>query len=98
MNKIQIKSQNIVKKIDKKYNVKRNAYFSFSQLAEELGELARAINLPKLRNQKLDRKNLKEEFADVLILLCALAGLYKIDLEKAVEEKTKELKTRHNIK
>jgi len=58
-------STEIVDKIDKKYNIDRDAHFSFTQLMEEIGELARAINLPKLRNKKLDQENLEEEFADV---------------------------------
>jgi len=57
--------KDIVEKIDKKNKVKRNPQLSFTQLMEEIGELAKAVNLPKLRNKKLDQNNLSEEFADV---------------------------------
>ncbi len=64
---------------------------------EEIGELARDINLPKLRNKKIDRKNLEGEFADVVLQLAVLADLYNIDFEKAVESKIEILKERHNL-
>lgn len=48
---------------------------------EEVGELTRAIR----RNH--DRKNLEEEFADVLAWLVSLASLHGVDIEKAALEK-----------
>ena len=47
-------SAEIVEEIDKKHNIKRGVHFNFVQLMEEVGELARAINLPKLRSKKPD--------------------------------------------
>jgi NTP pyrophosphatase (non-canonical NTP hydrolase) len=49
--------------------------------SEEIGELARAL----ARND--DRKNLEEEFADVLAWLCTLANINDVDLAAAVGRK-----------
>jgi NTP pyrophosphatase (non-canonical NTP hydrolase) len=49
---------------------------TFRWLAEEVGELARA-----LRTQ--DRRNLELEFGDVLAWLASLANLENVDLEAA---------------
>lgn len=87
----------IVKEIDKKYNVERDPYLSFTQLMEEVGEMAKDINSPKLRNKALDKNNLEGEFADVLMQLAVLADLYNIDFEKVTETKINILKERHNL-
>jgi len=87
----------VVDRIDKKYNIERNPHFNFTQLMEEIGELAKAINMPKLRNKKLDQQNLNEEFADVFLLLSNLAKTHNVDLESAVKIKIEKLKKRHNI-
>lgn len=90
-------SSQIVKKIDKKYNIDRDAQLNLSQLLEELGELARVANLKKLRNKNPEKKDLEDEFADVLLQLAALADFFDIDLEKAVLDKIEILKQRHNL-
>ena len=86
-----------VKKIDEKYEIKRDSYISFTQLMEEIGELAKDINYPKLRNKEMNKDNLEGEFADVILQLAVLADLFDIDLEIAVEKKYKILKNRHNL-
>lgn len=93
----QEKCAKIVSDIDNEYNIKRNSQFSFTQLMEEIGELAREINSPKLRNKEIDKENLKGEFADVVLQLSILAKMFDIDFEKAVESKIKILKERHNL-
>jgi NTP pyrophosphatase (non-canonical NTP hydrolase) len=50
---------------------------TFRWLAEEVGELARAI-------RKDDRENLELEFSDVVAWLSSLANLLDVDLETAV--------------
>ncbi|KYH39299.1 MAG: nucleotide pyrophosphohydrolase [Candidatus Hecatellales archaeon B24] len=55
---------------------KRGAYGTFLWLLEEVAELGKAI-------PQNDRKNLEDEFADVLAWLCSLANVLNIDLEKA---------------
>ena len=49
--------------------------------SEEIGELARAL----ARND--ERKNLEEEFADVVAWLCTLANINDVDLAAAIERK-----------
>jgi NTP pyrophosphatase (non-canonical NTP hydrolase) len=90
-------SSDIVRKIDKKYNIDRDAQLNLSQLLEEIGELARIANLKKLRNQNPEKKELEDEFADVLLQLTILADYYDINLEKAVLDKIEILKKRHNL-
>jgi NTP pyrophosphatase (non-canonical NTP hydrolase) len=54
---------------------------TFVWFVEEIGELARAL----ARSE--DRKNLQEEFADVLAWLSTLASIAGVDLEAAAKEK-----------
>lgn len=88
----------IVDEVDRKYGVNRDAQLSLSQLIEELGELARLLNLEKLRNTKARKVDLEDEFADVSIQLAKLAHLFDIDLEKAILNKIGTLKKRHLLK
>ena len=90
-------ASDIVKKIDKKYNINRDVQLNLSQLLEELGELARVANLKKLRNKNPEKKDLEDEFADVLLQIAALADFFEVDLEKAVLDKIEILKQRHDL-
>jgi NTP pyrophosphatase (non-canonical NTP hydrolase) len=91
------KCAKIVKDIDAKYNINRDPHFSFVQFIEEVGEFAKEINKPKLRNKEIDRENLKGEFADVMLQFAILATMFDVDFEDAVESKLKILKERHGI-
>jgi NTP pyrophosphatase (non-canonical NTP hydrolase) len=93
----QQKCAKIVSDIDNRYNIKRDLHFSFTQLMEEIGELAKDINLPKLRNKEIDKENLKGEFADVILQLSILAKMLDVDFEEAVKSKIKILKERHHL-
>lgn len=95
--KFQEKCAEIVKNIDAKYNINRDLHLSFTQFIEEVGELAKEINKPKLRNKEMDKENLEGEFADVFLQLCILADMFDVDLEKAVEKKQKVFKERHGL-
>ena len=53
---------------------------TFLWFIEEVGELATAMH-------GTDRKNLQEEFADVLAWLCTLANINDVDLTAAVKKK-----------
>ena len=90
-------SSDIVRKVDDKCSVSRDAQLNLSQLLEELGELARLANLEKLRNRKPRIKDLEDEFADVFLQLAALAEIFDVDLEKAVLEKIETLRKRHGL-
>jgi NTP pyrophosphatase (non-canonical NTP hydrolase) len=52
---------------------------SFTWLAEEMGELARAI-------RRGDRQAMAEEFADVFAWLSTLASIEQVELEQAVQK------------
>jgi len=83
--------------LDKKFNVKRDAQLNFTQMAEEIGELAKDINKPRLRGVQPDMNNMRGEFADVFLQLSKQADIAGVDMEKAVLGKIEELKKRHNI-
>lgn len=97
LNEIQKLASEIVDKLDKKFDVKRDAQLNLSQLTEELGELAKEVNLKKLRKRTPEKKNLEDEFADVFLQLAKLADSFNIDLDKAVLDKIKILKEKHNL-
>ncbi|RLI80832.1 hypothetical protein DRP07_08530 [Archaeoglobales archaeon] len=52
-----------VEKIDEKLGVRRDELLTISQLVEELGELARAVNSEKLGRGKIELEKLEDEFA-----------------------------------
>jgi NTP pyrophosphatase (non-canonical NTP hydrolase) len=94
MREFQKKCAEVVKKIDKKYNIKRDDHLSFAQLIEEIGELAEEINKPKLRNKPVDKENLGGEIADVFLQIAILADILEIDIEGAIDKKMIVLKER----
>jgi len=83
--------------LDKKFNVKRDAQLNFTQMAEEIGELAKDINKPRLRGVQPDMNNMRGEFADVFLQLSKQADIAGVDMEKAVLGKIEELKKRHGV-
>ncbi|MDD3486798.1 MAG: MazG nucleotide pyrophosphohydrolase domain-containing protein [Candidatus Moranbacteria bacterium] len=95
MKKFQKYCAEVVKKIDRKYKIKRDPQLSIAQLLEELGELAKEINRKKLRGKKAGRIELKNEFADVFLQLAILADIHSIDIESSVKKKIEELKERN---
>ncbi len=97
MKDFQKRCASIVNEIDRKYGIKRDPHFGFTQLMEEVGELAKDINMPKLRNREIDQNNLNGEFADVILQLSALAEILGVDFEEAIESKIKTLKERHSV-
>lgn len=94
---LQKKAVEIVDVLDKKFNVKRDAQLNFTQLMEEMGELAKDINLPILRGRQPDKKNLEGEFGDVLLQLSKMADIMDVDLEHATLNKIETLKKRHEL-
>lgn len=64
-----------------------------ARMTEEVGELARAMNIKyggKKSKFKEDGKEIEKELADVLFTILALANSEKIDLDKEFLEKIKE--------
>ena len=96
-NEFQKKCAQIVMDIDNKYGIERDLHLSFTQLIEEVGELAKELNLPRLRSEERDKENLKGEFADVIIQLSILANMLGVDFEDAGNSKITILKERHKL-
>lgn len=73
------------------------------KLNEEVGELCNDI-LSILRVQrkakleKFDKRNVYEEFADVILTTLQLASAAKVDIQRAVEDKIKKIEKRKNTK
>jgi len=94
---MQENAEKIINLIDDKINVRHNDSLTMRHLIEEMGELARQINKPDLRNEQIDKENLEEELADVILLLSRIANNNNIDLEQSVTNKIEKLKQRHNL-
>jgi len=59
---------------------------------EEFGELARALA------RQDDRRNIEEEFADVMAWLCTLANINDVDLAAAIERKYFSAEAKDGVK
>jgi NTP pyrophosphatase (non-canonical NTP hydrolase) len=73
---------------------------TFMWLIEEVGELATALqeNAPGQEPSPEQRRNLEEEFADVLAWLTTIANICDVDLEQAVEKYTDEHRSPEGVK
>lgn len=87
----------IVRKIDKKFDIDRDAQLALAQLVEEIGELAKEINRKKLRHKDAELKDLENEFADVFLQFSMLASMHGVDIESSVERKIEKLKDRNYL-
>ena len=72
--------QQLIHKMYYEKDVARGVEGTFMWLMEEIGELSSALRSD-------DRKNLSEEFADVLAWLATIANVCDIDLNEAVTNK-----------
>jgi|SRR3989344_7419836 len=95
---LQKQAEDIINKIDNKLEFTHNNKNIILHLTEELGEISRQILNPELKRQNMDIDNLKEEIADVILLISKLANNNKIDIEEAIESKIEKLKLRHDLK
>lgn len=95
--KFQDKCVKAVNEVDKKLGITHNNETTMIHLTEELGEIARQITNPKLKRSEIDKENLSEELADVVLLISKLADNNQINLEESIEKKIKELKERHSL-
>ena len=94
---MQEQAEEIINKIDNKLEFTHNNKNIIVHLTEELGEISRQILNPELKRQNINIENLKEEIADVILLLSKLANNNDIDIEEAVKNKIEKLKQRHNL-
>lgn len=70
------------------------------KLNEEVGELCNDIlSILKLQRkaklEKFERKNIYQEFADVIITTIQLASVAGVDIERAIEDKMKVIEQRY---
>lgn len=71
------------------------------KLNEEVGELCNDIlSILKLQRKskldKFDKRNIYEEFADVIITAIQLANSANVDIERAINDKLKKIEARYN--
>ena len=90
----------------KKYNIELDEDFALFKLYEEVGELAQdiLIHRKKCRPEKYlskeeSKEELAKELADILGMVIVVAYLFDIDLEKAIDKKwiNKKSKKSSNI-
>jgi len=93
----QKKAVKVINEIDSKYKRVHDNDTTLTHLIKEFEEIAREIYNGKIGRGKIDIKNLKEEFADVYMLLAKLADNFSINLEEAINQKINVLKKRHNL-
>ena len=94
---LQKQMNKIIEKIDEKFECEHDLNNTFLHLIEEIGELARELNKPNIRNKEIDKQNLKEELADIFMFITRLACIYEFDIEDAIINKIEILKQRHNL-
>lgn len=96
--------KDLVKKTPPRYRlsspVEREILAQTVKLNEEVGELCNDILsiLKMQRKSKLDRfdkRNMYEEFADVIITTIILASTAGVDVERAVSDKLKKIEERY---
>jgi NTP pyrophosphatase (non-canonical NTP hydrolase) len=78
----------------------KDILFKTVKLSEEVGELSNDILsvLSLQRKSKLERfnkTNLYEEFADVIMSVIKLANSLRVDLERAIRDKTKKIEANY---
>jgi len=74
--------QKLIKEIYFHRDSERGINKTFIWLVEEIGELANLI-----KYEKIERKQISEEIADVIAWTISLANLLDINVEKALSEK-----------
>ncbi|MFA4880226.1 MAG: MazG nucleotide pyrophosphohydrolase domain-containing protein [Candidatus Doudnabacteria bacterium] len=92
MKSAQEQIKNIFDEINKKKGLKPDPYYSFVRIVEEIGEVARQIFSKKVRPEKYDEENFKEEIVDVIIELLYYSSLHGIEIEKMIFEKLEKIR------
>ncbi len=94
---MQSQANEIINKIDNKLNVKHDLNNTIIHLVEELGELMREIGKPKFRHEEINKEELGNELADVLIFLMRISELNNVNIEDAFRNKVEKLKERWGL-
>lgn len=72
-----------------------NAHIRFVELIEEIGELANAIQTEEgYKSKKRKKSDLTDSICDALFEILAIAGKYKIDLDKEYPLVLREIERR----
>lgn len=87
----------LIDRIDEKNARVHDSDTTIIHLVEELGEISRQLFNKKTGRANLNKENLGEEIADVVMMLNKLATLHDIDMENALKGKMELLKKRHNL-
>ncbi len=74
--------QNLMRELYFHRDSERGINRTFIWLVEEIGELANLI-----KYEKIEKKHISEEIADIIAWTNSLANLLDIDIEKALSEK-----------
>ena len=77
-----------------KYGSELTSELIFTHLVEEIGEIARQIFNKGSGMRMYDQENLKEEIAQSILDLLALAEIHNINLEEEIEKKIIDIKSR----
>lgn len=81
--------------IEKMPGEKWGVYQRFTDLVEEVGELANAIQVQeKWKSKNRAKSELIDSVCDVLFSVFSITSIYKIDLEKEYPQVLKQLKNR----
>ncbi len=91
-----------IQKLEKYYSGKNSDELTMAmgfKVVEEIGELFEQVlgnkgYQRKEKLDKLDKEEIKKEFADVLFTVLILAKRFDIDIEEAIKIKMAEIKTR----
>ena len=88
--------QNYIRSKDHNPDLKKEYYM---KLAEEVGELSRAMRKNLLASQTGQiKETIDEELWDVMYYAIALANCYQIDLEQVIKEKEELNRVKYNSK
>lgn len=94
---IQKRIMNFVDKRTKANNFELTPEQSYIHLTEEMGEVARQLSNKKMRPEKFDENNLREEIIDVLLETIILASSCNVDLNKEINNKIEVLFKKHGF-
>ena len=87
----------IAEKISKNTNQELEAEISFMHMTEEVGEIAREFVNQKIRPEKFDKENMKEEVCDVILDSLVLAKLLDMDISKELNKKIEKLNKKNGL-
>ena len=98
INQFQKEVEDLFSKISEKRGNTHTKEEIFIHLVEEIGETARQLTNEKIRKERFDYENLKEEISDSILFLTYLASKYGINLNNSLKKDIEKLKIKFEIK